>query len=78
MGVGGRVLFSKVLTLSNSSSITEQATKGREKLLKIVRVNIRNFLPQFYPNSLKVHREHYMTAHGYNFLSTSVDTIFHE
>ena len=34
MGVGGGVLFSKVLTLSNNSSMTEQATKGREKLLK--------------------------------------------
>ena len=71
MGVGGGVLFSKVLTLSNSSSITVGS-------IKRLRVNMRNFLPQLYPNSLKVHREHYMTAHGYNFLSTSVDTIFHE
>ena len=30
----GGVLFSKALTLTNSSSITEQAIKGREKLLK--------------------------------------------
>ena len=33
-GGGAGVLFSKALTLSNSSSITEQAIKGREKLLK--------------------------------------------
>ena len=36
VGVGGGVLFSKVLTLSNSSSITELATKGREKTFKNV------------------------------------------
>ena len=35
VGAGGAgVLFSKALTLTNSSSITEQAIKGREKLLK--------------------------------------------
>ena len=53
-------------------------SKDGKNFKKRLRVNIRDFLPQFYPNSSKVQREHYMAAHGYNFLSTNFDAIFHE